>query len=117
MLISESEYLLQLIVAFSAVVEASYGNDYDGYGFGKREAAVPMTRYRYSRKHGYGFRSYGYGKRETVAPDSYAVEKRKAELAAIAAFGGVALRCNGFWWLQSRLPSLATGTRMQRLPC
>ena len=113
----KSEYLLQLIVAFGAVVEASYGYDYDGYGYGKREAAVPMTRYRYSREHGYGFRSYGYGKRETYAPDSYAVEKRKAELAAIAAFGGVALRCNGLWWLQSRLPSLATVARAPSLPC
>ena len=89
------EYILQLIVALAAVIDAG-----QGYGYG-----------------GYGFRSYRYGKRETVTMDYYAVEKRKAELAAIAAFGGVALRCNGFWWLQSRLPSLATGTRTLRLPC
>ena len=87
------ENLLQLIVAHAAVIDAG-----QGYGFG-----------------GYGLRSYGYSKRETAAPYSNAVEKRKAELAAIAAFG--ALRCNGFWWLQSRLPSLATGTRTLRLPC
>ena len=100
---------MQLIVALAAVFEAraSYEDGYGGYGTG----------YRDGREHGYGFRSYGYGKRETVAPDSYAVEKRKAELAAIAAFGGVALRCNGLWWLQSRLPSLATVARAPSLPC
>ena len=105
---------MQLIVG-AAVVEASYG--YGDYGYGMREAPEPSTGYRYDREQGYGFGSYGYGKREAVAPDSSAVEKRKAELATIAAFGGEALRCNGFWWLQSRLPSLATGTRTLKIPC
>jgi len=97
-------FKLVLIVALAAAVEAGYGYGYGrgygyggygyrSYGYGKREAeAEPGYGYGYGRGYGYGgygYRSYGYGKREAVA--SHTVEKRQAELAAVAAFGGAAL--------------------------
>ena len=114
----------QLIVVLPAIVETGNG----GSVYIRREAEEPGTGYHLGRGYSYGkqgfsdygFRSHGYGKRETpIAPGSYTTaEKRKTELAAIAALGGDAQRCQGLWWLQWRLPSLAIAqTRTPRLPC